>query len=153
MSAKLWLCRAVRLESIKVPYTQSLYSDVPHHKRAYAGPVPIHHRMLINSDTPRPARIVAVRVSRGVIVQRDAAVQNGVYRDLRRAPLVRLDPVGRRGDGGCLGGGGSRGWGGWEGRPASVVVVAMVDAFESVDRVEASIASYVHRQLLGMAHL
>lgn len=83
----MWLCRAPRADK-KSPYTQSLYSDVPHHKRAYASPVPIHHRMLINGDTPRPARIVAVRVPRGVIVQRDAAVQNGVYRDLRRASLV-----------------------------------------------------------------
>lgn len=55
-------------------YTQSLDLYVPHDKRAYARPVAIDHRMLVNGDTPRPARIVAVRVTGGVIVQRDAAV-------------------------------------------------------------------------------
>lgn len=55
-------------------YAQRLNLYVPHDKRAYARPIAIDHRMLVNRDTLRPARVVAVRVSGGVIVQRDAAM-------------------------------------------------------------------------------
>lgn len=78
-------------------YTQRLDGDIPDDKGANAGAVAIDDNVVLDAYAPGPAGLVAGIGSVVIVFQGYSAGHDGLDGDIREGPLVRLDPIRRRG--------------------------------------------------------
>lgn len=74
-------------------YTECFHRDIPDHKCANTGAVPVDHDMVVDMYTPCPARLVLCIFPVVIVSEGDHTGRDRLDGDIGEGSLVRLDPV------------------------------------------------------------